>query len=238
MSLLKRIALCLLLAGCATPKSKPRNLREAVAFFEQHWSSKDKEAFRKAPEETATLDLHFSTGMWIRNEWIHGKRAPELVRYFASLDIHHPDDMSSIILTSLHRKLNGKAIDLDEQVKSYLAYWKPIRECIEATRAAALVTYREFSLGDTITIRMPVDTTEGRRNAFLYDCPTPDWTFDEGKDLVLRGKIVEKYFINDTANVFFTVRVQFLNQKDVQVLMRDVKAGDTTKFSLKHLRVE
>jgi hypothetical protein len=44
--------------------------------------------------------------------------------YFNNMGIKHPDDMSSIILTSYHRHKNGKDIKLEEQIKVYQYFWK------------------------------------------------------------------------------------------------------------------
>jgi hypothetical protein len=47
-----------------------------------------------------------------------------MVTWFNGKDIYHPDDISSIILVSLHRHLTGRDINLEEQVKYYQNYWK------------------------------------------------------------------------------------------------------------------
>ena len=85
---------------------------------------------------------------------------------------------------------------------------------------------------------MPVDTTDNYRNAVLYDCPDTEWTFDKGKDLILKGTILNKYSINDTANVFFTVLVTYINRKDTPILMEKVRTGDKKDFSLAGLKIE
>jgi hypothetical protein len=47
-----------------------------------------------------------------------------LNQWFNLIGISHADDMSSIISASFHRKLNGKPILLEQQVKFYQNYWK------------------------------------------------------------------------------------------------------------------
>ncbi len=77
--------------------------------------------------------------MWIRNNWIRGGRDTNLVKYFNKLGIYSPDDMSVMIITSLHRKLNHKPLNINEQVEDDKASWKPIIECdrIEKKKAVA-----------------------------------------------------------------------------------------------------
>ena len=228
----------LILTSCKAQIKLPKNLDEAVLYLQQQWTQKELDNFKNKPEEEAVTELHFGTGMWIRNNWVHGDRDTALRNYFNAMDIYAPDDISSIILTSLHRTLNRKDIELEKQVKSYKAYWQPIIDCNEKQKSQAVSNYNKFKLGDSITIYMPVDTADGSRNAVLYDCPDTEWTFDKGKDLILKGTITKKYFINDTANAFFTVRITNMNRKDTPVLMEQVKIGDNKDFSLTGLTIE
>ena len=48
----------------------------------------------------------------------------ELTKWFNSIGIIHPDDMSGIIFTSTHRRLNHKDIQLNEQIKVYQDHWR------------------------------------------------------------------------------------------------------------------
>ena len=111
-------------------KDLPKNLDEAIQYFQTNWKKEELDDFKKTPEQNAVSKLHFSTGIWIRNNWIRGDRNPELVKYFNSLlGIFHPDYVSSIILLSLHRKLNNKALELEKEVAGYKKYWDAISEC-------------------------------------------------------------------------------------------------------------
>ncbi len=226
------------LERCVAQVILPKNLDEAVSYFQKEWTTSELEEFKNKSERDAVTELHFVTGQWIRNNWVRGSRDTALTNYFHHLGIYHPEDISSIILTSLHRTLNKRDIALDKQIESYKAYWKPIFECREKQKAEAIHNYSKFKIGDTVTIYMPVDTAFGSRNAVLYDCPTPEWTFDSAKDLVLKGRIVKKYFINKKENVFFSVHVNYMNRTDIQILMTDVRTGDNKDFSLTGLTIK
>jgi hypothetical protein len=226
------------LTSCNAQIKLPKNLDEAVLYFQQHWTKKELANFKSKPEEKAVGELHFGTGMWIRNNWVHGDRDTALRNYFKDLGIYAPDDISSIILTSLHRKLNNQNIELNKQVETYKAYWQPIIDCNAKQKKQAVADYNKFKIGDTITIYMPVDAEDGSPNAVLYDCPTTVWTFDKKKDLLLKGTVTKKYFLNDTANVFFVVRINYMNRKDTEILMTKVKVGDSKDFSLTGLKIE
>ena len=216
----------------------PKNLDEAVLYFQQTWTKPQLDSFKRKDERKAIADIHFGAGMWLRNNWVRGDRDTAFANYFHSLGIFAPDDISSIVFTSLHRTLNKKAIDLDKQIEPYKKYWKEITDCSEKKKNIAVTTYDRFKVGDNISIFMPVDISDNYRNAVLYDCPTIEWAFDPKKDLLIKGKIIDKYFINETSNVFFKVKIESLNNSKTEILMNPVKVGDNKDFSLDGLRVE
>lgn len=73
--------------------------------------------------EQDIYEFHHTIGRDIRNEWkLWSQKAP-LNKHFFELGISHADDMSSIILTTLHRVLNRKPVRLKEQIKHYQDYW-------------------------------------------------------------------------------------------------------------------
>jgi len=100
----------------------------------------DKDLFKNSPENKVLGMCHFSLGMWMRNNWYlwwsedlakqfaekgYPQEKPLLVKYFnEELGIFHADDMSSIIITSYHRKLNDLTLRLDLQAKKYQDFWQ------------------------------------------------------------------------------------------------------------------
>ncbi|MNR25193.1 hypothetical protein D3C85_1423280 [compost metagenome] len=77
-------------------------------------------------EDQFNLSSHFGMGTWIRNNWrLWG--SGKFSKYFNSIGIFHPDDMSCIILTSYYRYLKGQDLGLDKQVKYYQEYWKELK---------------------------------------------------------------------------------------------------------------
>lgn len=89
--------------------------------------------FRIAPERVAKSKHHFGLGLGLRNG--KGLWNGSLLRtYFRLNGIRHPDDMSAIILKTLHRKLNDKPIKFKEQKDYYKEYWKVLRNGRDALR--------------------------------------------------------------------------------------------------------
>jgi len=70
------------------------------------------------------IHFHHGLGTSLRNCWGLWAGGSALGKWFNQKGIQHPDDMSGIILTSFHRRLHKKPIDLDAQIKSYKDYWK------------------------------------------------------------------------------------------------------------------
>jgi hypothetical protein len=217
---------------------KPGSIEEAITYFEHHWPAKEKEKFKLKPERQAVMELHFSVGMWIRNEWIRGNRDTALLHQFLALDIHHPDDMSGIILTCLHRKLNNRPLDIEGMAKASVDGWKPILEYNKKTRLKAVENYKKFTIGDTIHIYMTVDTSSGQRNAVLIEDPKSDWIFYPEKDLSIQAIVTDKYFLTDSSNVFFRAKIVAMNFENTKILMKEVKTNGTYDFHLDKLRIE
>lgn len=101
----------------------PTDLNDAISYFECKTSKDDLNAYKNKTEDDATSSLHFGAGMSIRNNWKLWAGTSEISKFFRNSGIHHAEDMSGIILTSLYRKLNGIEIDLDNQIKYYKDYW-------------------------------------------------------------------------------------------------------------------
>lgn len=143
----------------------PNNLNDALTYLSCTWSKNDKDSFKIQPEQEAVTSLHFGTGLGIRNGWELWKGKNDLVEFFNSIGIFHPDDMSSIILTSFHRHLNGKDILLEEQVKYYQDYWenaKTKRLTVEnEQRKTAQTEFNTFSVGDTVKIEYQINVNSG-----------------------------------------------------------------------------
>ncbi|MBI9056032.1 MAG: hypothetical protein JEY96_19805 [Bacteroidales bacterium] len=125
----------------------PVDLNEALLYLECNWNESDKESFSKMTEREASANYHFGTGMSIRNSWGLWNGDTEIVKYFHSLGIYHPDDISGIIITSFHRYLNKKELKLDDQVNYYKTYWKNLKK---KKQEKELAGFNLFNISDTV----------------------------------------------------------------------------------------
>ncbi|MET0464088.1 MAG: DUF6794 domain-containing protein [Chitinophagaceae bacterium] len=102
---------------------KPTTLDEAIAYLDTIFVDSVKTSVKKMTEDEFIVSYHFGLGMSMRNNWGLW-RGSRLAKHFKALGIFHPDDMSGIILTSFHRKLLGKDIDLQGQIRESQNYWR------------------------------------------------------------------------------------------------------------------
>jgi hypothetical protein len=218
--------------------TKPKNLEEGITFFQQTWTKKQLKEFRLKDEGKALADVHFAAAMWVRNEWVRSDRNKEFKKYFNDLGVFAPDDISSILFTSLHRRLNGKDIQLNKQIERNKEYWDKINNCQQKQTEKAVGYYNQYKIADTINIYMPVDTSSGNRNAVIYGCPTTDWSFDKTVDLKFSAIVKDKYNINSTTNVFFKLEVLKMNFPKTQILMKTVTEGSEIDLNLTGLKIE
>ncbi len=141
-------------------KGKPATLEETFLYLNQMLDDTQKYGFMTIPEDVATSRLHRGFGMWIRNNWGLWRNS-KLKHYFLSKGVGHPDDMSGIILTSYHRYLNNKPIDLEGQTKKYQDFYKGIVQHGDTVfypqdffkgRTPDSLLIRYFPVGDTIHV--------------------------------------------------------------------------------------
>ncbi|QIA08837.1 DUF6794 domain-containing protein [Draconibacterium halophilum] len=101
----------------------PKDLNDCFIQIDGFWNDSIKTKVQSWTENEFCGNAHLGFGMWMRNNWglWSGSR---LQVYFKDKGIYHPDDMSGIILTSYHRYLTGKDVELKKQIKEYKAYWK------------------------------------------------------------------------------------------------------------------
>ena len=104
----------------------PTDLDDCFKELKKMLPSETVNKMKSGPEKDM-IKYHFGLGTWMRNNW--GLWAGSRLRdYLHKLGLRHPDDMSSVILKSFWRHLNGKPLKIDEQVKYYQEYWEKMKK--------------------------------------------------------------------------------------------------------------
>lgn len=104
-------------------EQQPKTLEEAVVWLKNQLGAECAQLMELSEKDFASI--HHSVGRRVRNELkLWDDPHPPLWHYFVNeLKIDHPDDMSGLIMTTLHRHLNGKPLDIEAQVCKYHEYW-------------------------------------------------------------------------------------------------------------------
>ena len=111
-------------------KETPENLDDCLEFMSlihENFEDDDKIWFESAlceEEDVFIGRMHHELGLHIRNTWNMWIETSTLHKWFNSdLGIHHPDDMSGIVLRSYYRYKIKEPIELEKQVQEYKDYW-------------------------------------------------------------------------------------------------------------------
>lgn len=197
-------------------KYVPTDLEDALNYLDCKWSKSDKDGFKNKPENDAVIELHFGTGMGIRNSWGLWKGDSGIAKYFRNLGINHPDDMSGIILTSFHRYLNKIDIKLDEQIKYYKDYWEKSKQAeIERKRNE----FNEFSINDTVDFQYNFEYVSKKQENKEFD-----------DSCIAKGLVVGK----DTVDLKVQVRLlESCDEKGIIISKGDIYIQEGTEWILK-----
>lgn len=107
-------------------QSIPKTLDEAVLTLELFFLKSEDDGvahWRALPVEQAVSQSHHAIGQTIRNLWLWQEDKPLRAWFIENHGIWHADDMSSIILSYLHHRLNEQNYDLSAAVQYYKDFW-------------------------------------------------------------------------------------------------------------------
>jgi hypothetical protein len=112
------LSIIIVLGACSGPDLEvraPPALAPAFVLLDSAFTSAEKDTLRQLLPDSAIV-LHFSVGMWLRNEaglWQGGPIADSL----RARGVIHPDDMSDLILRAYGYYLRGDSVDLDALIR-------------------------------------------------------------------------------------------------------------------------
>lgn len=106
----------------------PANLDECFAWLKDRPDDRGLMVFKRMGESKAVAASHLGMGRWIRINWGLWTEDGPLHKFMTDLGLHHADDMSGLIIRSLHRHLNGKPLRVYDQVGHYKEYWAKVEK--------------------------------------------------------------------------------------------------------------
>lgn len=206
----------------------PKNLNDALDYMDCVW--KDKEEFKNKSEKDAIGDAHFAAGQWIRNDWGLSQAKGALYKQFKSLGITFPEDISSIILTSFHRRLNKKDIDFDGQVKEFKEYER--RD--ELVREERNKLAKELKAGDIVKV---IFSRNEMNNGYYLTLMGYTAPLEKPSNCFVEGKIIAKKKMKGSYNlkieVTNTTNCDNSNYENKPMIKGLVFSYNMTYFNLK-----
>ncbi|WP_127019786.1 DUF6794 domain-containing protein [Flagellimonas beolgyonensis] len=227
--MMRRFILMVLLLSFIGCQNKDTPLYTAIESIEKSWSTEELKDFAQKPDSIALLDEHFDKAMVFRNQELHSPNDSTLLNYFHSLGIYHEDYMSSIVFASLHKKLNGKPIDIDAQIANIHSIMADEKQRNDKNISRANGYFSKYNVGDTIVIRMPIE----KGSAYSHNYPQEsNWVYNDSLDLLVIGQILSKHEENDISDKSFEIKVLSKNKDSVKILMEEIHVGDEMKVNL------
>lgn len=158
----------------------PKDFNESLTQLDKLIPDSTKNRIKSITEDDFLAQSHFSTGMWIRNNWLYNRylfglivTKSDLRKELSAKGLSHNDDMSGIILRSYHRKLIGIDINLAQQIKDIHQWYVNNRiSQLQSLRDSIFWTVFmvQFEIGDTLSEKVYYDRNwlgEPRKNAVL-----------------------------------------------------------------------
>lgn len=129
------------------PDRIPRNLDEAVELVKESLSESD---IKQIKNGLSPIDVHFTFGMNLRNDWsLWDKDNPLVKGFWEVYGIEHADDISGIILDCAWRDILGEKRRERQIAKENKEYWRLLKEAEENKTDLSI----EFNKDGTTTIR-------------------------------------------------------------------------------------
>ncbi|WGH74420.1 hypothetical protein P8625_09910 [Tenacibaculum tangerinum] len=189
--------------------------------------------FANKKEKKAVSNLYMTYGIHFRNEYLINNTDSQLIEYFKGKGINSYDVISYIVFTSLHRKLNNKPLNINNQIEIFENYKKDNLDCDKKNKERAKKYYNLYEVSDTLTVRMKIR----KDNAIEILClerNEHNWEFDDSKDLIIKGILKSKSDLLPS----FQIEVLELNKDGVMILMEKVTKGDSLDVDLRYNIIE
>ena len=216
--------------SCAESLDNPKTLQLSFEYLEDNWSAEGVQIFKDSSERKATISQHFGMGLFLRNTWIRNHdQSEQIQKYFDGLGIYHPDDISSIILTSYHRHLNNKPLKLEQQADFYKRFWAEEEACDQMQEDRAKTYLEQFQIGDTLLVKLPLDDKKDALNYACYE----EWDAEVRASLKIQGKLIEVLEKDNIDQSEFKVQVISKTIPDATIYGKTIFPNDTLTMRVK-----
>lgn len=213
----------------------PKNIKESLLYLDCVWSDKGKEDFKRKEENNATSELHFGTGLALRNGWgFWEKKKNSLVKQLNSMGITHPDGMSSAILTLYHRKLNNNNFNLEEEILKYKKLYSDIKKEEKEFDRKIKQKFDSLSVGYIIKVPFSINSrTKNKIHFGIYSNRSDSW--HDTQDCIITCKIEKKRKTrkNGFPLTLKIIDIWFANEQDY-IINIEKKIGDIFIYDMQY----
>ena len=112
----------------------PKTLEQAIEQLDLLFPDSSKQQIIELTEKEFLNRTHFSTGMWIRNDWLYKRFLgfnlgdSDLRKNLISKGLFTNDDMSAVILTSFYRHIKKEDLNVEQQIRDIHQYYKNMND--------------------------------------------------------------------------------------------------------------
>ncbi|MBL7827945.1 MAG: hypothetical protein JNJ57_15050 [Saprospiraceae bacterium] len=138
-----------------------------------------------------------------------------------------------LLMLLWHRDLNQKKLEIETLLKLVNDPKVGVNNCRNQRKINSVYNYRKYQLQDVFQLKLPVRTGEDvLRMAVYFDCPIVDWNFDTSKDLLIDGRLIDKFMRRESTEFIFKVEVEKTSIQDAIFLFRRIYPKDTIDLDL------
>jgi hypothetical protein len=208
-------------------------LKVAFESIQSNWTEELLYKFKNVNEDVSNVDLFYDELNNNRFNWLDNNK--DLLFYFNKNGISDKCDLSRIVLTSFHRYLNKKPIEIDSLFAEYTTYRRHESKCKKNAREKAFYFYNNFNVGDKIIYKSLIEKTADNYIIVSLECPNNQWVFNKNVDLLIEGELIfkEKFFNNESS--YFKIRIDSINIETysyADLIKKRIEKNDTILINI------
>jgi hypothetical protein len=179
-------------------------------------------------------EYHFGTGLWIRNNWGLWQES-RLWMYFYNKGISHPDDISSLILKSYHRKITNNPLLLHEEISEIREAMEENKQINQKEKDRAIFISQQVEKGDSIKFQIPIDSESN--TTFFYGYPAlvfADQSELRDSMIIIQGLVMEKTTTETDSISNYRIKILQLSRQGID-LFGNKNTGDEIELEAGYL---
>jgi hypothetical protein len=185
--------------------------------------------FKETPEEIV-LDMHFSYFLYKYSTLIEKRH--DIEAFFQTLNLNDEPSQAYLLIFLWHRKLNNKRLNLSALMKVVNDGVTGVKSCRNLKKINSVLNYKKLNINEGIQLIFPVDIEYNIKSTVYYLCPILEWDFDDSKDLIVNGKLVNKYFKDSPKEFYIQVKINDMNREGVLYFFKHIQRNDTIEVNL------